>query len=130
MVVVDTSIFIEFLRVKEKTKSNLYRIPDHIRIFISAITLYELLMGATNKQKIYDIEALTQDIVVLPFDGVVAKKASEIYLELRHKNKMIEFRDIFIGATSIINNMPLFTLNRKHFDRIKGIKIYDFKIEL
>lgn len=124
--VVGTSIFIEFLHAKTKTKTSLYRIPDLITIFISAITLFELLMGATSQDKINDIEILTQDISILPFDEEVAKKASEIYLELRSKNKKIEFRDIFIAATSIVNNKPLLTLNRKHFSRITELKIQEF----
>jgi tRNA(fMet)-specific endonuclease VapC len=44
--VVDTSIFIEFLRAKDKTKTALYLIPDDAQIYISSVTLYELLMGA------------------------------------------------------------------------------------
>ena len=44
--VIDTSIFIEFLRAKDKTKTALFLIPDDEQIFISSITLYELLMGA------------------------------------------------------------------------------------
>ena len=35
----------------------------------------------------------------------------------RKKNKIIEFRDIFIAATDITNDMPLSTLNVKHFER-------------
>ena len=35
--VVDTSIFIEFLRAADKTKTSLYKIPDDYQIFISAI---------------------------------------------------------------------------------------------
>lgn len=36
---------------------------------------------------------------------------------------MIEFRDIFIAATCIVNGLPIVTLNKKHFKRIAGLKI-------
>ncbi len=36
---------------------------------------------------------------------------------------MIEFRDIFIGATAIVHNLPLKTTNTKHFERIKELEI-------
>lgn len=41
----------------------------------------------------------------------------------RKKNKIIEFRDIFIAATAITNDMPLSTLNIKHFERIDGLEL-------
>ena len=37
---------------------------------------------------------------------------------------MIEFRDIFIAATCIENNLPIVTLNKKHFERIAGLDIF------
>jgi tRNA(fMet)-specific endonuclease VapC len=36
---------------------------------------------------------------------------------------MIEFRDIFIAATCIVNELPLITLNKKHFKRIEELKL-------
>ncbi|MFO7971789.1 MAG: type II toxin-antitoxin system VapC family toxin [Desulfobacterales bacterium] len=121
--VIDTSVFIEFLRASDKTQTTLYKIPEDYQIFISSVTLYELLMGATSKAKKNDIGILTEDLPVLAFNEKVAHKAAEIYHQLKNNNKIIEFRDIFIGATCIVNDLPLKTLNRKHFERIEGIKI-------
>lgn len=80
-------------------------------------------MGATDSQKLHDIQLLTEDLLILPFDDRVAAKSGEIYHQLKKENKMIEFRDIFIAATCIIYQMPLKTLNTKHFERISGITI-------
>ena len=121
--VVDTCIFIEFLRAKDKTKTVLFQIPDNGRIYISSVTLYELLMGAVTPDKVKDINILSEDIPILSFNEEVAHKAADIYHQLRQKNKMIEFRDIFIAATGIVNNLPILTLNKKHFDRIIGLSI-------
>jgi predicted nucleic acid-binding protein len=121
--VVDTSVFIEFLRAKDKTQTILFNTPSENRIFISSVTLYELLMGANTSQKINDIRILTDGIPVLSFSESVAQKAGEIYHQLRKANKMIEFRDIFIAATAITNKMPVKTLNVKHFARISEIEI-------
>jgi len=121
--VVDTSVFIEFLRKKDKTNTILYSISEVFPLAISSVTLYELLMGATDNKKIYDIRLLTEDLLILPFDDRVATKSGEIYHKLRRENKMIEFRDIFIAATCIVYEMPLKTLNIKHFERISGLTI-------
>ena len=121
--VIDTCIFIDFLRKKDKTSSILYSISDVEPLVISSVTLYELLMGATDENKLRDIKILTGDLMVLNFDEQVAKKSAEIYHLLKKENKMIEFRDIFIAATCIIYEMPLKTLNYKHFERIPGLEI-------
>jgi len=121
--VVDTSIFIDYLRSKDKKKTELYMIPNSKRIYISSVTLYELLMGATNEKKKNDVQLLTEDTIVLPFDDAVSIRASEIYHDLRKSNKMIEFRDIFIAATCLVYNLPIMTTNKTHFHRISGLKI-------
>ncbi len=121
--VVDTNIFIEFLRKKDKTKTTLNHISKNSPLSISAVTLYELFMGATNDEKLKDVKLLTDDLLILPFDKFIAKKSGEIYQQLLKENKMIEFQDIFIAATCIINDMPLKTLNIKHFNRIEGLRI-------
>lgn len=119
--VIDTSIFIEYLRAKDKRKTILFSIPDEAEIFISAVTLYELYMGATSVEKTQDVRILTEDIVVLPFSDQVAIRASAIYHELKGANQLIEFRDIFIAATCLVYELPLKTTNGKHFGRIKGL---------
>jgi len=121
--VVDTSIFIEYLRAKDKKKSTLFAIADSTQLYISSVTMYELLMGATDENKQKDIKLLTEDLPVLPFDESVSRKAAEIYHQLRLENRMIDFRDIFIAATCFVFELPLKTLNKKHFERIKGLDI-------
>lgn len=121
--VIDTSIFIEYLRAKNKKKSTLFEIPDSTQLYLSSITVYELLMGATDENKQKDIRLLTEDLPVLPFDESVSRKAAEIYHQLRLDNNMIDFRDIFIAATCLVFELPLKTLNKKHFERIKDLDI-------
>jgi tRNA(fMet)-specific endonuclease VapC len=121
--VIDTNIFIEFLRTKDKKKTELFRLINSSQLYISSVTLYELLMGATNNEKMADIKVLTDDLPVLPFDDMVARKAAQIYHDLRTENKMIDYRDIFIAATCIVYDLPLKTLNKKHFNRIEELKL-------
>ena len=120
--VIDTYIIIDFLRSKNKTNTEVYKIPDETIIHISAVSLYELLMGATDEQKREDVRLITEDLIVLPFDDGVSVRASEIYHTLRKSNLMIEFRDIFIAATCLTFNLPIKTRNRKHFTRISNLQ--------
>lgn len=121
--VIDTSIFIDYLRAKNKANTRLYKLPDDSVIYVSSVTLYELYMGATNSKKWLDIQVLTDDIPVLPFSQEIAEKAAIIFHELKNANKLIEFRDIFIAATAIVHHFPILTRNSKHFKRIDGLAV-------
>lgn len=121
--VVDTSIFIDYLRAKNKTKTELYLIPDNSTLYVSAVTIYELYMGATNDEKRDDIRLLTDGLIILPFTKETAIISSKIFHQLKKVNKLIEFRDIFIAATAKSNNMSVKTLNKKHFSIINDIEI-------
>ncbi len=121
--VIDTGIFIEHLRAKDKLNTTLYLLPNNGELFISSVSLYELYMGAFTKEKENDIRSLTEDIQVLPFTDGVAIKAARLYHQLKKQNNLIEFRDIFIAATCIVNELPLVTLNKKHFNRIGELKL-------
>ena len=61
---------------------------------------------------------------LLPFDSKVAVRASSIFKDRKSKNQIIEFRDIFIAATAIANNLPISTLNVAHFNRVKDLEIF------
>jgi tRNA(fMet)-specific endonuclease VapC len=51
----------------------------------------------------------------------------KIYKDLKKKNKMISIPDIFIASTAISNQIPIATLNQKHFVRVRGLKFIDLK---
>lgn len=123
--VVDTGVFIDYLRSKDKTKTILQNLPDNAQLYISSVTLYELYMGATSPQKWVDVKTLTDDIPVLSFTKTTSEKAAIIYQELKKGNKVIEFRDIFIAATAMVHDLPVLTRNKKHFIRVKGLKLLE-----
>lgn len=56
----------------------------------------------------------------------VLEKAVEIYVQL-HKGKQIEDNDIFIAATAIVNDCTLVTANIKHFERVEGLKLINWR---
>jgi tRNA(fMet)-specific endonuclease VapC len=118
----DTSIFIQFLRATKRERTTLYKVSDELK-YTTSVTIYELSMGAKSEEKQIHIDELINDLEILPFDEAAAIKAAEIYHQLRKQNKMIEFRDIFIAAICIVNDLELVTLNKKHFERIKDLQI-------
>ncbi len=56
---------------------------------------------------------------MLAFDELCSLEASGIFKELKAGGEAIDFRDIFIAATSIVSNCTLATFNKKHLSKIK-----------
>jgi len=84
---------------------------------------FELFIGATDDQKYQDALKVLSWCTSLPLTSVVAQQAGTIYQDLKSRNQLIEIRDILIAATAIANNLPLMTLNKKHFERINTLTL-------
>ena len=123
VICLDTSVLIEYYRKKVKAKSLLYSLNEkYYRFVASTITEYEIYAGNTEIQNLF-WDTLFQDIILLDFDSDTARISAQIYMQLRADNRLIENPDIFIAATAMKYNLPLATLNKKHFENIKGLKL-------
>jgi tRNA(fMet)-specific endonuclease VapC len=122
-VLVDTTIIIDYLRSTNKPSSRLISLFKTNDLFISVITVFELLNGATTKSKLADIRKICNSLTIIDFDVRCAEKASEMYRKLKMQNKLIEIRDLLIGASAMVYNFPVATSNKKHFERLIGITI-------
>ncbi|MCU0427943.1 MAG: type II toxin-antitoxin system VapC family toxin [Candidatus Kapabacteria bacterium] len=117
-IVVDTSILIDFIRKKDKSKAVFVHLEQRYIIVVSAITVTELMIGATSEEKRNLHKQLLAPYEILPLTGSCAFVAATIVQSLKRKNRLIALADTLIAATGIANNLPLATLNREHFSRI------------
>jgi tRNA(fMet)-specific endonuclease VapC len=123
IILIDTSILIEFFRKTDKAKSILLGLVKQGYIFkIYAITVYEIYIGANLLQTNFWDEFL-EKIEVLPLNYTIAKTAVLLNTELKRKRNQIDIADLFIAATAITNNLKIATLNIKHFERIEQLAI-------
>lgn len=122
-VLVDTSIFIDYFRKENKKKTKLYLLrKEKYEIVTSSICYFEYMSGSKNEA--FD-KLLFQNIEVIDFDKEQAFIASKTFKDLKRKNALIEFRDILIAASAITLKIPLVTLNRKHFERIEDLILFE-----
>lgn len=125
IILVDTSILIDYFRKSDKSKSKLISLTRAGYTFqICVITEYEIYSGATAAQEGYWKEFLDR-FEVLNLDSAAANEAVKINKLLKVKSKQIAHSDLFIAAIAIANNLHLVTLNRKHFERIDGLTLID-----
>ena len=125
IILVDTSILIDYYRKTDKEKSAwIALVRQEYSFAISAITKYEIYSGATPNQLTFWDNVLLA-ITIIPFDEVSVDTAVIINSALKKKRKQLDLADLFIAATAVAHNLPLATLNRKHFDQIDSLTIVD-----
>lgn len=124
MVVVDTNIIIDHLRLPPGSETHFSKIlklkPDEI-FCISVISIQELYQGKTSLEfsRENDILKTLAVLEILPYDFTTAKRAGGI---TRDSKNPIGLADAAIAATAIINNAKLATLNKKDFQGIKALE--------
>ncbi len=121
MICLDTSILIDFFRKTKKENTAFFKLSAQQNLFsVSVITEYEILTVATADQTPF-WQAFFDKMVILPFDSQANHHAIAIYQDLKSKSKLIEIPDILIASTAINHQLPLATLNTKHFSRINNL---------
>ncbi len=122
-VLIDSSILIDHLRTKNKSNSVFCQLLREFKVhYLSPIIQYEILCGNTPQQHPGWVE-IAETMFLLPFDSSVSEKGAMIYRELKAKSMLVDHLDMMIAATALANDVPLATLNRKHFERIDDLKL-------
>jgi len=123
MLLVDTSVLIEYFRKQKKEETFFYELSGRYeKIGMSTITRYEIMVGNSPKQELF-WQKLLVSLEAVSFDEAVADEAATIQKELRKDNKIIGFADIAIAATARFYEFEIATLNEKDFSRIKNLKL-------
>ena len=124
MVVIDTSVLIDYLRRPEDPETFFAEFVslNKSNLAISMLTIQELYSGKSSKEG--EKEKLFLEIItsmeILPYTYQIAKLAGEIF---RDRRENMGFADAAIAATAILNKASLLTLNKKDFKGIKNLKL-------
>ena len=132
MVCLDSTFVIDILKGEEKMKKLEENIDNRGEdIFIASPAVIEVIRGLYLKSNIKNLKdnekertfKLINSLSVLDLDKNSAILAAKIEADLRNNGEIIDVEDIMIAAISINNNETLVTRNKKHFERIKDLKI-------
>lgn len=127
-VLCDTNIISEYLRGNENIIREIEQIGIE-NVVITPIIYMELLRwlsiykGFTKEQrKIY--KEFFSDLKILHINEGVSVLAIGISEDINS----LEPADVLIGASAIFYDLPLYTLNKKHFSQIEKLDIWEDKI--
>lgn len=121
-VLIDTSILIGRMR-RDPAAFRASEAVAGSNLVVCDVVLAEILAGARNKAEFARHHAeLTGNFHVLPFTMEVSKHFREIIATIAPQHH-VHLADHLIAATAMAHDVPLLTLNTKHFKGIKGLKL-------
>ena len=124
MIIVDSDVLIEIFDKNSKKGQiaieKLERSGEDIAI--TSLNLHEVLFGHNKKKK--KIKGIS-DINTIEYNKKDAELSAKIENDLVKKGKMIPRFDAMIASIAINMNAKIFTFNKKHFQNIKQIKLFD-----
>ena len=124
IIIVDTCILFDFMAGK-KIHKKFESLLLESKVGISVITVYELFRGVESSKHIQQREELVNLCKVMELTRPVCRKAAEIFTSLKKKGSLIVNQDILIGATALYWKYPLLTSNKKDFEKIANIKLFE-----
>lgn len=112
---VDTTILIDYFRKTDKSNSRFTHFKTYDILFISSVTEFEVMNGATSSHLEFWDQMLTR-FTVLNFDSKAARQAADFVNQLKAKRKSIDKPDLPIAATAVVQGLTLDTNNGKHLN--------------
>ena len=108
--IVDTDVLIGAWRGDQDIRSEL----NKFEVGIDTVAKLEFLQGA-NKKQLQDAVAFVSRFEVLPFSPEVSFRAEALITEFAHL-KGLRMGDALVASCALVEGVPLYTLNRRHFD--------------
>ncbi len=121
IILCDTNILIDLFHGDDCVTQELdYLTFD--RLAVSVVSVAEIYFGMRKREA-----AVTKDLVRKFNHLHLDKEISKLFIQfvLGYKDMRIGIPDALIAATALVNNVELYTHNRKDFDFIDNLKLYN-----
>ena len=130
----DTNAVIDILREKPLTLQRMNETMESgNHLALCSVVYYEVIRGLRISKASKQMENFKRfqmgpiRNLFLDRDGLaVMEKAADIY-ETLYRGQQIDDNDIYIAAIAIMNDCVLVTDNEKHFGRVPGLKIVNWR---
>ena len=122
MIIADTDVLIDYLAGKGEADA-VERLLRRGALRTTVISRFELLSGAKNPKQLAHLVQLLAAVPSLGLDDAAADAASEIRRTLEQSGNPIGMADSLIAGIVTSIGGTLLTRNRRHFERVPGIKL-------
>jgi predicted nucleic acid-binding protein len=125
-ILIDTDVLIEYLRGSPVVRRLMDEIRNgDIKAYFSTITETELYSGSRNEREEARIAALLSFLTRVDVDGNVAVVSGK--LRYKYRARKLETPDAIIAGTAQILDVKLATFNKRHFEMITEIELFDIE---
>ncbi len=113
-VIFDTDVFIEIFNNNQDVFSFINERIYFENIATILVNSSELLISATNRETQNKIEKSLKDVKIL---NITTQASTKFYalIQKYHLSHGLKIADCLVAAICLTSNLPLFTLNTKHF---------------
>jgi tRNA(fMet)-specific endonuclease VapC len=96
---------------------------------ISIVSFGEIYEGAFGFPDptihLQELRTFVSGLAVLPLDDAIMETFGRTRASLRRRGLLIPYLDLLIAATALAYDLTLLTRNRRHFQRIPDLKLYE-----
>lgn len=127
MYIIDTDWFLQALAGHEPALNTIVRLSA-TRVFISIVSvgeIYERAFVFANAEAHLDsFRVVLARHPVINLNDPIMERFAELRAFLRRRGQMISDFDILIASSALYHDLTVLTFNRRHFDRIPDLKLY------
>ena len=121
LIVADSDVLIEYLRNRSPVADQVRRAIERGRLATTAISAYELTLGARTERQLKQVERLLRVLGVRSFDYKAGEVSGNLYRVLQQRGVSVPFADFLIAGIRIASGLPLWTRNLSDYERIPGL---------
>jgi predicted nucleic acid-binding protein len=121
-VLVETTILVDFLRGSDAAAEYLDKARAEGDLLCSGVTQAELFVGSRARS---EIRAIDQLLARFQSEPIAAGDSTRALTWLRkyYHSRGVGFHDCLLGAAAARRQIPIATLNEKHFMALPGVKV-------
>ncbi|HEX3528578.1 MAG TPA: type II toxin-antitoxin system VapC family toxin [Thermoanaerobaculia bacterium] len=117
---IDADVLIDYLRDYTGAVSYVEALRE--RLLVSVVTVAELYAGVREGEERSRLERFLQAFEIIPLDQHLATQGG-LYRRDYGKSHNVGLADALIAATAAQRQIPLVTLNRKHFPMLQDVLV-------
>ena len=125
----DTNVIIDILRGDQETVNKINELERSNMLATTFINLFELYSGvflSSKKEENFNkIENFLPKLILINLSHLSTLIGGQIKANLKTRGQIVESRDLLIASITIAEGFALLTKNKKHFENIPGLKLYD-----
>lgn len=126
-IVIDTSVIVDHIRGTSEHLRTLQasKVSHGTQLLVPHIVIVELFVGRETKRKVgrEKVERLLQKFELVGLSFSSAKIAGAL---IRTHKQIPDPFDLLIAAIALEQDAQVATHNKKHFEQIRGLKLYNF----